>query len=72
MTLSVAASEALSYKWLKDGEHINSDNLQNITGLDTPSLHIECLSSEHNGNYRCEVSNEDGMVKSDYVRVQGL
>ena len=74
VALSVVATEAgpLSYKWLKDGEYINNDNLKNCTGLDTPSLHIECLSSEHNGSYMCEISNEDGNVKSDYVRVQGL
>lgn len=72
VTLSVAVSEALSYKWLKDGEYINSNDLQNVTGLDTPSLHINCLSSEHNGSYKCEISNEDGKVESHYVRVQGL
>lgn len=60
LTCSVTKGDLpLTISWRKDGRIMNPSHHVSITAVDqfTSILAIEKLSSDHNGNYSCVVSN---------------
>ena len=74
VSLSVSATGAgtLYYKWLKDGEQISIHKNLNIHGVNTPSLCIRHFLAQHEGSYKCVVSNKYGSVDSNTVQLKCL
>ena len=73
-TLSVSASGAgtLVYEWMKDGNSIATLELMDVTGADSPTLHIHHFSREHEGKYSCVVRNQDGTLDSRKADLKGI
>lgn len=63
---------SLSYQWIKDGEVITDDILPHCTGSNTTTLHVSCLSAQHDGYYSCIVSNGDHQLESNPAQLQGM
>ena len=55
--------EDLVYQWFKDGLPI-SKALDLYLGVNTSTLSISKASLQHEGEYHCVVSNEEGQVNS--------
>ena len=68
MCISATGPGTLVYLWMKDEKEIVDDA---YSGVNTPTLQIPCLISEHNGQYICIVSNEHCMLKSSPGQLQG-
>ena len=63
VTLSVSAvgSGSLSYHWKKNGKDLTQTD---FTGTDTPTLKISSFMPEHEGSYKCVVSDGQKFVES--------
>lgn len=73
MVVGVAAGpNTLSYQWMKDGDVITDTTLPGTTGTNTSTLQINCLSPEHNGQYRCVISCEGCMLQSETATLKGI
>lgn len=68
MCISAAGPGTLVYLWMKEETEIVDDA---YSGVNTPTLHIPCFTSEHNGQYTCIVSNEHCTLKSSPGKLQG-
>ena len=72
LCVSATGASTLYYKWLKDGEQIPIHKNLNIHGVNTPSLCIRHFLAQHEGSYRCEISNKYGSVDSISVQLKCL
>ena len=74
VSLSIFATGAgiLYYKWLKDGEEIAVHKNFNIHGVNRRILCIRHFLPQHEGSYKCVVSNKHGKVDSVSVLVKCL
>lgn len=57
---------------MKDGNSIATQELMDVTGADTPTLHICHFSQEHEGKYSCVVKNEDITLDSHKADLKGI
>ena len=72
LTVDATGLGTLSYKWLKDGEDINTIEYPNCCGIDTPTLTITPFTSEYEGNYSCLVKDQAGQnIESNPITVKG-
>lgn len=67
--MSAIGQGALSYHWIKDGVAFFDEKLPNCTGVNTPTLCITSFATEHEGVYKCIVSNAAGSVESTVVEL---
>lgn len=74
ITLSISATGAstLYYEWQKDDEKIPIHKNLNIHGVYTPNFCIRHFLPQHEGSYKCIVSNKYGEVNSNSVLVKCL
>ena len=73
MVVVVAAGpNTLSYHWMKDGDIITDTMLPSTTGTNAGTLRINCLSPEHNGQYRCVISCEGCTLQSETATLRGI
>ena len=69
LTVSAAGQGTLSYHWIKDGLAFFDEKLPSCTGVNTPTLGITSFATEHEGVYKCVVSNAAGSVESTSVEL---
>lgn len=69
MALSVAAvgKGPLSYQWMKHGEPVTHPLM---SGATTPNLYTIAVQIEHEGSYKCVVSNKAGSVDSEVAQLE--
>ena len=73
LSLNVSANGegTLSYQWIKDGVAFFEEELSNCTGADTRMLCITSFTEDHEGEYKCVVSNAGGSVESKTIELIG-
>lgn len=68
----VSGPGIINYQWMKDGTPVSDISLPHCIGADTATLHFTSFSPEHNGLYRCEVSNNyNCRLLSDAANIYG-
>ena len=67
VSVSAVGEGILSYHWMKDGIAFFDENLSNCRGADTHTLCITSFTDEHEGEYKCVVSNAGGSVESKTI-----
>lgn len=72
VSVSAIGEGNIFYQWYKDGQSITDGVLPNITGCKLPILNILAFSSEHEGHYKCTVSNKDDEIESHDAHIKGL
>lgn len=70
-SVSAEGQGELAFHWIKDGVAFFEEQLSNCTGTNTPMLCITSFAEEHEGEYKCVVSNAGGSVESNTVELFG-
>ena len=69
LTVNATGLEPLTYQWMKENETIRDD--PNYCGVETNKLFIPSMTRNHEGNYKCKVSNKTGTQISPVIKLKG-
>ena len=67
--MNATGLEPLTYQWMKVNEPIK-DN-PNYRGAETNRLFIPSMTRDHEGTYKCKVSNKTGTEISPSIKLKG-